>query len=58
MEYFIYFAWDFGIALLKGAGFEYLSLNYKWKTLVNLIVFCAPNPLPGHLWYLIAMFEV
>lgn len=56
--YLVYFAWYFGMALLRGEGLEYLSLNYNWKTLVNVIVFCFPYPLPGHLWYLIAMIEV
>lgn len=56
--YLVYFAWYFGMALLKGEGLEYLSLNYNWKTIVNIVVFCSPNPLPGHLWYLIAMIEV
>ena len=58
ISYLLYFAWYFGMPLFRGEGLEYLSLKYNWKTLVNMIVFCSPNPLPGHLWYLIAMLEV
>ena len=56
--YLIYFAWGFGTSVLKGNGLEWLASNYGWNTLVKLIVFCTPSPIPIHLWYLIVMAEV
>ena len=56
--YCVYFVWSFGIQLLKGNGVEWLASSYNWKTIIKNVVFCTPDPLPVHLWYLIAMVEV